>query len=171
APGRSADDGLTGRADAGFRVAELLRQHPDLAAQPLGVLDPADALVVARGRLAFGQLGADDALDLSLGQLAARGLCAADPDLQLLDRQLPISGARALDRLGVVDRGEGRAQRRHGYLVAGLDGGGERVAQALPQRRGTTGLRAVARSGGSGGDRVGRHGEDDTSAAYGRARN
>jgi hypothetical protein len=142
-----------------LRVAAF-RGHPEialearaqlvgLAAQPLGALVVTGLLVLARGGLPVGHLRADELLHLRLGEAAPLDLGGADaqhragdvraPDARRRRRRAPGRRGRArrlrrrgADGLGVVDRRQGRPQRRHGHRVPRLDGLGQRGPQALP---------------------------------------
>jgi hypothetical protein len=92
--------------------------------EPAGPVAVPGRLVLARGRLALGDLGLDDRGDVLLGEDPAFGLASSQTPGAARDVLL-IAGPgrpRRRNRLGVADRAQRRPQRRHGRGVACLHG-------------------------------------------------
>ncbi|HZR52626.1 MAG TPA: ATP-binding protein [Streptosporangiaceae bacterium] len=101
------------------RRRDEIAQHVRLGEQPRRALVMPGLLVLSGGPVPVRDLRADDPRDVCLGQRAPFGLRGTQTERRLLDSQT-APGGRQLDRPGVVDRGEGGAQRAGRHLVARL---------------------------------------------------
>ena len=105
-------------------------------AQPAGVAGVAHPLVVTRRGVTSGDLRAHDPLGFGLTQAAPPSLSRAKARGSA--RDMRAAGARGRgpwgNGLGVVDRGEGRAQRRRRDHVPRPQRFTERQLQPLPHR-------------------------------------
>src|SRR6478735_427172 len=122
----------TARRHPAPTLGEELSQDVRLRRDARRVIRASDIGEVLSGVVVLGHLRLDDAAHVVLGQLAARGVGRPGPDPGLLDGP----GARYgvdVDRLGVADPGQRRAQSGNRLPVARLHRGGERRAHPVAQ--------------------------------------
>src|SRR6185437_1331163 len=123
---------------AAARAVQDGHQGPGALPYPGGLPGVPSALVLAGRGLTLGGLGPDDRGDVGLGQVPALRLGGPEARYRAGEvdaaRRAGPAGSRlpGIDRLGVADRAQRRAQGRRGALVPGLERLGERQAQPAP---------------------------------------